>query len=51
MARQVAASTGSIPGPTRGGNVTRTPSDGRKKLYAEALNGKNGMPQRLTVKS
>jgi hypothetical protein len=49
---QVAPFLGSNPGLTRGGNATSTPSsDGRKKLYAEALSGKNEMRNRLTVKS
>jgi hypothetical protein len=42
MAGQVAPSIGSTSGLTRGENVTSTsPNNGRKKLYAEALGGKN----------
>jgi hypothetical protein len=37
--------------PTRGGNMPTTPpSEGRKKLYAEALSGKKGNLFKLTVK-
>ena len=51
-AGQVAPSIGSTSTLTRGGNMTSTPpSDGRKKLYAEALCGKNGMRHKLTVKT
>jgi regulator of replication initiation timing len=51
-ARQVAPSIDSTPGLTRGRNATSSPpSDGRKKLYAEALKGKNEMRYKLTVKS
>ena len=37
--------------PTRGGNMpTKPSSEGRKKLYAEALSGKKGNLFKLTVK-
>jgi hypothetical protein len=45
-------SIGNISVPTRDATlISTTPSGGRKKLYAEALSGKKGMPYKLTVKS
>jgi hypothetical protein len=52
MVGQVAPSTVSTLGLTRGGIVTSTPpSDGRKNLYADALSGKIGTRYKLTFKS
>jgi hypothetical protein len=49
---QVAPSIGNTSVPTRDGTLTSTPpSGGRKKLYAQALSGKKGIPCKLTVKS
>ena len=49
-AREEAPSIASKPGSTTRRNVT-PPSDGRKKLYAEALSRQNGLRHRPIVKS